>query len=168
MDQLRSAFSLTPEYLRPPESATVQNLMDTGVPLGRRFRSLKLWMILRSFGARQLREHIGRHISLAQQFAEWVDGHPDFQRMAPVPFSVVCFRWRPAEPRPGISWSDATLDRANAELLDRVNATGEVFLTHTRIRGALALRLAIGHLRTEIAHVRRAWDLLQAQVASLG
>ena len=181
MDVVRAAFALTPEYLQTVERGAVHNLMDTGVQLGRRFRSLKLWMILRSFGARQLREHISRHIELAQKFAGWVDAHPDFERMAPVPFSVVCFRWNPensvnpANPvnpvnpsnpvnlvNPVNPISASALDVANEELLNRVNETGEVYLSHTRIRGRLVLRLAIGHLRTTETHVRRAWDLLIA------
>ena len=92
---------------------------------------------------------------LARIFAGWVDAHPDFERLAPVPFSVVCFRARPAHVPAG------DLDRFNEELLEAVNATGEVFLSHTRLNGALVLRLAIGHLRTTEAHVARAWELLQ-------
>jgi aromatic-L-amino-acid decarboxylase len=156
MDVVRAAFSLTPEYLRTSESGTVKNLMDTGVQLGRRFRALKLWMILRSFGARALRQHLAEHIQLAQRFASWVDAHPDFERVAPVPFSVVCFRWKPK----GITATDEQLDTANERLIDLINATGEVFLSHTRLRGRLTIRVAIGHLRTREIHVRRVWDLL--------
>jgi len=141
----------------------VRNLMDTGVQLGRRFRALKLWMILRSFGARGLREHLARHIALARQFAEWVDADPDFERLAPVPLSVVCFRWKPA----GSQWTDSTLDQANERLLDLVNASGDVFLSHTRIRGRVALRVAIGHLNTTEQHVRRGWTLLHDGAAHL-
>src|SRR6266550_3686828 len=101
MDVVRAAFSLTPEYLRTAEGTGVRNLMDTGVQLGRRFRALKLWMILRSFGARAIRERLAEHIRLAQTLARWIDDHPDFERMAPVPFSVVCFRWKPAAPLGG-------------------------------------------------------------------
>ncbi|HEX3703697.1 MAG TPA: aminotransferase class I/II-fold pyridoxal phosphate-dependent enzyme [Vicinamibacterales bacterium] len=158
MDVVRAAFALTPEYLRTSEPATVKNLMDTGVQLGRRFRSLKLWMILRSFGARELRARLSAHIALAQQLAAWVDAHPDFERLAPVPFSVVCFRWKPATR----TLSASGIDAANERIIDDVNQTGEVFLSHTRLRGALALRIAIGHLHTTESHVRRAWDLVVA------
>ncbi len=157
MDVVRSAFSLTPEYLRTSDPGSVKNLMDTGIQLGRRFRSLKLWMILRSFGARAIRERLAEHMRLARDLAGWVDAHPDFERMAPVPFSVVCFRWKPA----GASLPDEELDRRNEQLIDEVNRTGDVFLSHTRLNGRIALRIAIGHLRTTEEHVRRAWNLLQ-------
>jgi aromatic-L-amino-acid decarboxylase len=156
MAVVRSAFALTPDYLRTPEAGSARNLMDTGVQLGRRFRALKLWMILRSFGARALRQHLARHIALARQFAAWVDDHPDFERLAPVPFSVVCFRWRP----PSGGMTDDAIDRANERLLAAVNDTGRVFLSHTRIHGRVALRLAIGNLRTTAEHVAEAWALL--------
>ena len=163
MDRVRAAFALTPEFLRTAEAGEVKNLMDTGIQLGRRFRALKLWMILRSFGARAIREHLRRHMRLAQQLAGWVDAHPDFERLAPVPLSVVCFRWKPA----GMVWSDADLDTANERLIDAVNQTGEVFLSHTRLRGRIALRIAIGHIKTTERHVRRAWDLVVAQAGTL-
>jgi aromatic-L-amino-acid decarboxylase len=148
MDVLRAAFALTPEYLRTTEAAPVQNLMDTGIQLGRRFRSLKLWMVLRHFGAEGLRERLAHHIQLAQRFAEWVRAHPDFSVVAPLPFSVVCFRAKGS-------------DRLNEQILDAVNATGEVFLSHTRLNDQFVIRLAIGNLRTTEAHVARAWTLIQ-------
>ena len=155
MDIVRETFSLTPPYLQTPEPG-VRNLMDTGVQLGRRFRALKLWMVLRTYGAVGIRDHLDRHLQLAQLFATWVDEHPDFERMAPVPFSVVCFRWRPADG----SFTGQALDAANEHLVDEVNATGQVFLSHTRLRGAVVIRMAIGHLRTAEPDVRRAWELL--------
>ena len=167
MDVVRAAFALTPEYLRTTEAEAARNLMDTGVQLGQRFRALKLWLVLRSFGARAIRAHLAEHIRLAQVFADWVDAHPDFERMAPVPFSVVCFRWKPAASSVATEWTDDALDAANEKLIDVVNQTGEVFLSHTRLRGRIALRIAIGHLRTTEQHVRRAWDLLQQHAAVL-
>jgi aromatic-L-amino-acid/L-tryptophan decarboxylase len=163
MDIVRAAFSLTSDYLVGRDPSQVQNLMDTGVQLGRRFRSLKLWMILRSFGARAIRAHIARHIGLAKRLASWIDAHPDFERLAPVPLSVVCFRWSPAAAR----MSDTQLDAANETLTDRVNASGEVFLSQTRLNGRIALRVAIGHLKTEERHVARAWELLTSEAAEL-
>src|SRR5438552_1086965 len=112
MDVVRAAFSLTPEYLRTSDAEAARNLMDTGVQLGRRFRALKLWMVLRSFGARAIRERLAEHIRLAQVLARWIDEHPDFERLAPVPFSVVCFRWKPAASPASARWSEAALDAA--------------------------------------------------------
>jgi aromatic-L-amino-acid decarboxylase len=164
MDTVREAFSLVPEYLKTGEgSQGARNLMDTGIQLGRRFRSLKLWMILRHFGAARLRELLSEHIRLAPEFAARVDEHPDFERLAPVPFAVVCFR---ATPR-AVDLTAAELDALNERLLEAVNATGEIFLSHTRINGVLALRIAIGHLRTATVHTRRAWDLLSQHMAAL-
>ena len=163
MDVVRAAFALVPEYLRTPEGAGVRNLMDTGVQLGRRFRALKLWMILRHFGAEGLRDVLSRHIDLARRFAGWIDASPDFERLAPVPFSVVCFRARPR----GRPMTPAGLDAFNERLMADVNATGEIFISHTKINGALALRLAIGNLRTDERHVIRAWELLQQHTAGL-
>ena len=163
MDEVRAAFSLTPDYLRTPEADSgVRNLMDTGVQLGRRFRALKLWAVLRYFGSDGIGERIAEHVRLAQRFAGWVDESPRFERLAPVPFSVVCFRARPAG-----GAGDQDLDGLNARLLDAVNATGEVFLSHTKLNGAYALRLAVGHIRTEERHVRRAWEILNAQLGGL-
>ena len=161
MDVLRQAFSVVPDILRTTESA--HNLMDTGIQLGRRFRALKLWMVLRHFGAEELRARYAEHMRLARLFAEWVDRDPDFERLAPVPFSVVCFRARPQ----GANLDGAALDTFNERVLDAVNASGEVFLSHTRLHGALALRLAIGNLKTSEEHVARAWELLCTHTAAL-
>jgi aromatic-L-amino-acid decarboxylase len=156
MDAVRASFALTPDYLRTREDAEVRNLMDTGIQLGRRFRALKLWMVLRWFGARAIRAHLAEHIRLAQLVASWVDAHDDFERLAPVPFSVVCLRWNPKSAH----LSAMELDAANERLVDLVNATGEIFLSHTRLRGCVAIRIAIGHIDTAERHVGRAWELL--------
>lgn len=164
MDVVRQAFSLVPDYLQTAEgSRGVRNLMDTGIQLGRRFRSLKLWIVLRHFGAARLRAAFAEHIRLAQLFSAWVDAHPDFERLAPVPFSVVCFRARPR----AFSGTAEQLDVLNARLLDAVNATGDVFLSHTRLNQRFALRLAVGHLRTTEQHVARAWALLKRHTEQL-
>jgi aromatic-L-amino-acid decarboxylase len=163
MDMVRAAFSLTPEYLRTAEAGQVRNLMDTGIQLGRRFRALKLWMILRYFGANGIRTRLSEHMRLAELFAGWVDAHPGFERLAPVPFSVVCFR---AKPR-GRQMSEVDLERLNQALLDSVNQSGEVFLSHTKLDGRFTLRLAVGNIRTTERHVARAWELLQEQLARL-
>ena len=148
MDAIRRAFSLTPEYLQTSE-AGVTNLMDTGIQLGRRFRALKLWMVLRHFGAAGLRAHLVEHVRLAQLFAGWVRASDVFELAAPVPFSVVCFRLK----------GDAG-DAAHSRVLDAVNASGEVFLSHTKLDGRYVLRLAIGNIHTAERHVSRAWELL--------
>jgi aromatic-L-amino-acid decarboxylase len=164
MDTLREAFSLTPEYLKTSEAGAVRNLMDTGVQLGRRFRALKLWMILRHFGAAGIRERLATHMQLAGMFAQWVDESRDFERLAPVPFSVVCFRFHPQDrPLP-----EQDLEALNSRLLDAVNRTGEVFLSHTKLDGRFSLRLAIGHIRTTERHVARAWELLQQHAERIG
>ena len=164
MDVLREALAIVPAYLETAEGQRgVRNLMDTGVQLGRRFRALKLWAVLRHFGAAGIRARLAEHIRLAGLFSRWVDAHPDFERLAPVPFSVVCFR---ARPRGGAD-TPAELDTLNRRVLDAVNATGEVFLSHTQLNGAVALRLAIGHERTTEAHVARAWELVMRYTAQL-
>lgn len=155
MDTLRSALALTPDYLETREAGAVHNLMDTGIALGRRFRALKLWMVMRVFGAEGLRARLREHIRLAHEFARWVEADPDFELMAPVALSLVCFR---AAPR-GIE--ESALDALNEELLERVNATGETYLSHTRLRGRYVLRLAVGHIRTSESHVARTWALLR-------
>ena len=156
LDTLKRAFSLVPEYLKTSDPSSAANLMDTGVQLGRRFRALKLWMILRYFGAEGLRARLAEHVRLASVFADWVDASPVFERVAPAPFSVVCFRAVP----PGFS-DPQSIDGVNERLLEAVNRTGEVFLSHTRLGGRFVLRLAVGNIHTTEHHVRRAWELLQ-------
>jgi aromatic-L-amino-acid decarboxylase len=157
MDVLREAFSLVPEYLKTSEATSVKNLMDTGIQLGRRFRALKLWAIMRYFGAEGLQARLRHHCDLATLLAGWIDADPDFTRVAPVPFSVVCFR---ATPR-ALAGDAPAFDALNERMLERVNKSGEVFLSHTKLDGRYVIRLAIGHLKTEEKHVRRAWELLQ-------
>jgi aromatic-L-amino-acid decarboxylase len=157
MDVLRRALALTPDYLANKQSGAVINLMDLGIQLARRFRALKLWMVLRYFGANGIRARISEHIRLAQQFAHWVSRDPDFELLAPVQLSLVCFR---AAPR-SLKDDEDGLDALNEALLDRVNASGEIFLSHTRLNGRYALRLVVGHIRTSEVHVARAWELLR-------
>jgi aromatic-L-amino-acid decarboxylase len=165
MDVVRRGFSLVPEYLRTAEGARgVRNLMDTGIQLGRRFRALKLWMVLRHFGADGLRRALTEHMRLARVFSEWVDRDPNFERLAPVLFSVVCFR---ARPQALDRLPPSELDLFNERLLDEVNRSGDVFLSHTRINGVVALRLAIGHMDTAERHIARAWELLRAHTEQL-
>lgn len=155
MDVLRGAFSLVPEYLKTADPSGVRNLMDTGIQLGRRFRALKLWMVMRHFGADGLRDRLAEHIRLAQLFASWVNASDRFERLAPVPFSVVCFRATSPS-------GDRDTDALNERLLEIVNRSGEIFLSHTRLDGRFTLRLAVGNLHTREVHVARAWELLNA------
>lgn len=157
---VRQAFSLIPEYLTTPEADAV-NYMDYGLQLGRRFRALKLWFVLRHFGAEGIRRRLRDHIALAQELAQWIRTQPDWEILAPHPLSVVCFRYAP----PGCD--EAELEARNAAILDAVNATGEAFLSHTKINGRYALRLAIGNLRTTREDVEFAWELLKRQAAVL-
>jgi aromatic-L-amino-acid/L-tryptophan decarboxylase len=146
-DALRRAFSLVPEYLRTNEE-DVTNLMDYGPALGRRFRALKLWAVMRCYGREGLQAVIREHVRLARLFASWVEAEPGWQIAAPYPFSVVCFR------RDGS-------DEENEAILERANASGEIFLSHTRLDGRYVLRLAVGNLRTTQADVERAWSILR-------
>jgi aromatic-L-amino-acid decarboxylase len=161
---LRRAFSLVAEYLRTPEADTVVNLMDYGPALGRRFRALKLWLVLRSFGAEGIRERLRYHLAITERFRAALLADPDFELLAPVHFSLVVFRCLPAQLADRQAEPDvrAYLNRLNADILSAVNADGQVFLSHTELGGRYALRLAIGNLRTEARHVDVAWELLQA------
>jgi len=163
MDVLAQAFALTPEYLRTSEAGDVRNLMDTGFQLGRRFRALKLWMVMRHFGVGGLRAQLAEHIRLAARFAALVDDSPSFERLADATFSLVCFRARPVSH----AGDEAALDRLNAALMDRINAAGEIFLSHTRLDGRFTLRLAIGHLGTDQVWIDRAWRLLNEHLDAL-
>jgi aromatic-L-amino-acid decarboxylase len=159
-DVIRRAFSLVPEYLATPEGETVTNLMDYGPALGKRFRSLKLWMTLRYFGAEGMAARIREHVRLARAFAGWVEAEGGWEVMAPVPLSLVVFRHAPR----GMTGEEA--DAHNERVMAAVNASGRAFISHTRVRGRLALRLAVGNLRTTEGHVRAAWDLLRQTAES--
>jgi aromatic-L-amino-acid decarboxylase len=159
-DVLKRAFSLVPEYLVTREQREVVNLMDYGVQLGRRFRALKLWMVIRAFGAEGLAARLRQQMAMARDFAGWVDATPDWERVAPVPFSLVCFRYAPA------GTSEAEREALNSAILERVNASGRAYLSHTKLNGRYVLRLAIGNMRTEPRHVSDAWRLLREAAAA--
>jgi aromatic-L-amino-acid decarboxylase len=170
MSVLRDAFSLVPEYLRTLDrEGPVRDIHEYTPVLGRRFRALKLWLMLRWFGLDGFRRRIANHLEMAKALAAWVDADPDFERLAPVPFSLVCLRYRPRalagrEDEPEVA---ARLDDLNARLLDAVNRTGEVLLSHTRLAGKFTIRVALGHIRAEDRHVARAWELLRREAAAL-
>ena len=154
-DLLKRAFRHIPDYLVVSEGEGVVNLMDYGVALGRRFRALKLWFVIRNFGVDGLRSMIREHIRIAKRLGEWIDDDPELELMAEINFSTVLFRHCPT----GVNGRD--LDDHNARLLDRVVAGREVYLSHARVRGRYALRIAIGNIHTTEAHVRRALDLVK-------
>ena len=141
------ALSILPEYLRnrATESGAVIDYRDWQIPLGRRFRALKLWFVIRHYGVDGLRLHVRRHIELAQTFAAWVDANPHFELAAPAPLNLVCFRHRGG-------------DDVNRELLNRLNRSGDLYLTHTVLDGKFTLRLSVGQTRTEEEHVSAAWE----------
>ncbi|NJC68455.1 aminotransferase class V-fold PLP-dependent enzyme [Planosporangium thailandense] len=149
--ELVRALTVLPEFLRnaATESGEVIDYRDWQVPLGRRFRALKLWFVLRWYGAEGLRAHIRSSVTVAQRFAEWVRADGRFEIVAPHPFSLVCFRLRGA-------------DAPNEELLRAVNATGQAYLTHTKVGGRYVLRLAVGAPATEERHAAATWKLIQA------
>ena len=161
LDLLRRAFSLVPEYLRTPEQEKVRSGSDYGVQLGRRFRALKLWMIIRYFGHEGLASRIREHCRLAQLFASWVEESEDWELMAPVPFALVCFRARNAK----AALED--LNALNEAVMHEVNATGKALLSHTKLNDKLTLRLSIGNIRTTERHVREVWELLNVQALRL-
>ena len=153
-DVLKRAFSLVPDFLYTAEQDDVVNLMDYGVALGRRFRALKLWMVIRAYGVSGLVERLRAHMALAGEFAMWVENDPDWILAAPQLFSLVCFRYAPA----GVAPAEA--DAMNERILERVNGSGQAYLSHTKLHDRFVLRLAIGNIRTDRKHVEAAWKLL--------
>ena len=147
---LIKTMSVLPEYLRnrATESGGVIDYRDWHIPLGRRFRALKLWFVIRHYGVEGLRHHIRRHVELAQEFAQWVKGSSDFELVAPAPLNLVCFVHRAGE-------------AFNRQLLERLNQSGKLYMTHTVLNGRFTLRFCVGQTYTESAHVRRAWELIQ-------
>lgn len=151
---LRRAFSLAAEYLKTSEDSRAVNLMDYGLQLGRRFRALKLWFILRYFGRQRVVEILRSHIGWAHEFASWVEADPRFELAAPVPLSLVCFRYRGS-------------DQQNQRLLEGINASGQAFLSHTVLNGRFVLRMAVGNVGTRRDDIELVWSLVQAQAAAL-
>lgn len=160
-EALLRTFQASPEYLRTKYDAEVVNYRDWGIQLGRKFRALKLWFVLRSYGVEGLREVIRGHVALAQELAGWVSRRSDFELMAPVPFGLVCFRYRP-EGR-----TEEQLDALNQELMARANARRRFHLTHTRLAGRYVIRLVVGQRSTGRERVAEAWDAIQEEAAKL-
>jgi aromatic-L-amino-acid decarboxylase len=159
VEALQRTMRTSPEYLRTAQDQEVANFRDWGIPLGRRFRALKLWFVLRSYGAEELRALLRGHIALGHELASWVDNEPHWERLAPAPLGLVCLRHVPPE----LAGDEAALAAHNAALMARVNATGEVFLTHTQLGDRYVIRVAIGAWRTERRHVERVWGLLRGE-----
>ena len=150
---LKEAFSLVAEYLKTSEQ-TVKNGMDYGVQLGRKFRALKLWFVIRYFGVAGMQARLREHCRLAKLFASWVEASSDWEMMAPMPFALVCFRAAPE----GIS--DEDVDRLNEKIMNDINASGDAYLSHTRLNGKFTLRLSVGSIRVEERHLEKVWNLL--------
>src|SRR6185503_4498265 len=167
LDLLRRAFSLVPEYLRTPEQEQVRSGSDYGVQLGRRFRALKLWMVIRYFGHDGLAARIREHCRLAKLFASWVEASSEWELMAPLPFALVCFRACPELESMAPAAREARLDVLNEAIMHGVNATGKALLSHTKLNDKITLRLSIGNIRTNESHVRQVWELLNEQLRLL-
>ena len=157
LDLLKQTFSLVAEYLKVAESVT--NQMDYGIQLGRRFRSLKLWFVMRYFGRVGLIERLREHCRLARLFANWVDDSEDFEMLAPVPFALACFRAYP----PGVE----DLDALNEKIMNEINASGEAYLSHTKLNGKFTLRLSVGSIRVEEKHLQKVWNLLNEKIGRI-
>jgi aromatic-L-amino-acid decarboxylase len=153
-DPLVRTFQITPEYLKTGQDRHVKNYRDWGIQLGRRFRALKLWFVIRSYGVEGLQGMVQEHIRLAKELSERIDACHDFELLAPVPLNTVCFRYRPQDAQ------EEELNALNAALLERLNRTGRVYMTHTKLGGKYTLRLVVGQTYVAKRHVEKAWDLI--------
>ena len=154
---LTATFEILPEYLKTNADQQVKNFRDWGIPLGRRFRALKLWFVMRHFGVSGLQEKVREHIRLARELESRVRNDPRFEVLAPVTMNLVCFRFRPGDR----DYSEEELERLNKSLMDSLNESGRLFLTHTKLKGKFALRLCVGQTNTREAHVLRAWEMIR-------
>jgi aromatic-L-amino-acid decarboxylase len=154
-EALLRTFEILPEYLKTGTRGRVNDYRDWGIPLGRRFRALKLWFVIRSFGVKGLQEMLREHLRLAGWIREEVEKDPEFELMAPVPLNTVCFRYNPG------TTDEKELDRINTLLLDRLNRSGRVYFTHTRVNGKYTIRFMIGQTHTREDHVKSAWNLIK-------
>jgi aromatic-L-amino-acid/L-tryptophan decarboxylase len=153
---LIQTLSVLPEYLknRATESGAVIDYRDWQIPLGRRFRSLKLWFVIRHYGVEGLQHHVREHVRLAQEFKKWVEADARFEVVAPAPLNLVCFRLKGE-------------DETNQQLMDRLNRSGDLYLTHTKLDGRLTLRLCVAQTNTEERHVKRAWERIKEEAGKL-
>jgi len=160
-DALIQTFEIHPEYLKTGQDAQVKNYRDWGIQLGRRFRALKLWFVIRSYGVEGLQVMVRDHLHLAEMFGQWVQADDRFELMAPINFSLVCFRINDGRP-------ESELNELNTRLLEAINHTGKVFLTHTVLREKYVLRMMIGQRTTQGKHVRQVWELIKESAHGLG
>ncbi len=157
-DVLKQAFSIIPDYLKTDEDNEVTNYMDYGIQLGRRFRSLKLWFVIKHYGTEGLRDIIREHLRLGKIFSKWIDDSPFFERLAPTPLSTICFRAIPKKVK-----LENELNSFNKRLMDNINATGKTFLSHTVLNGKFAIRVVISGIRTEEKDVKEVFDILNEE-----
>jgi aromatic-L-amino-acid decarboxylase len=157
---LISTFKVMPEYLKTNADQLVNNYRDWGISLGRRFRALKLWFVMRSFGVAGIQKKVREHIALAKELASWIEKHPEFEILAPVSLNLVCFRYSPFQRL----CSEEETEQINKALMDRLNQSGEMFLTHTKLKGKFALRLCVGQTNTAREHVEKAWERILREV----
>ena len=161
-ESLIRTFEILPEYLKTTEAERVHNYRDWGIQLGRRFRALKLWFVIRTYGVEELRRMVRNHVALAQQLAETIRAAPDFELLAPAPLNLLCFRYAPRT-----ITDPAERDALNARLLDSLNRSGHLFLSHTRLDGKYTLRLVIGQTNVQQRHVDDAWARIVATARAL-
>lgn len=155
-DKIKKAFSIVPDYLKTDEDSKVINYMDYGIQLGRKFRSLKLWFLIRYFGVEGLQKIIREHLRLGEMFSDFIDRHPNFERLAPTPLSTVCFRAVPSN-----EYSENELNELNKKLMNEINASGQIFLSHTKLNAKFTIRLSVSGIKTTEKHLLQAWGLIK-------
>jgi aromatic-L-amino-acid decarboxylase len=153
---LIQTFEILPEYLKTKEGSSVNNYRDWGIQLGRRFRSLKLWFVIRSFGVKGLQGKIKTHIDWANEFAGWIEKTKNFEILAPSPLATVCFRLKPET-----GLSEDVLNQLNAQFIEAINQTGKIFISHTKLNGKFTLRFVVGQTNTEYHHIEKAWQIIK-------
>jgi aromatic-L-amino-acid decarboxylase len=151
-------FEIHPEYLKTDADKQVKNYRDWGIQLGRRFRALKLWFVIRSYGLEGMREIIRNHLEMMKKFVSWIQEAPDFEILAPVSLNLVCFRYNTRSK----NLTEEELNIINKNLMDKLNSSGDLFLTHTRLKGKFTLRLCAGKLNTTLRHLEIAWKKIQS------
>ncbi|MDH5368367.1 MAG: pyridoxal-dependent decarboxylase, partial [Cyclobacteriaceae bacterium] len=155
-DELTRTFEILPEYLKTKVDQQVNNYRDWGIPLGRRFRALKLWFVIRSYGVEGVKQRVKEHIEMAQSLGEQMDNHLDFEQLAPLNFNMLCFRYHPENCN-----NEEKLNTINEKLINTLNDSGKVYMTHTKIKGKYTIRMVIGQTYVQQHHVDMAWNIIQ-------